>query len=217
MTTSSMQPEFKKTGPIVMVALDTEKFAPDVLRQAVFAARMWERSSIHIVHVIVPLASAPAISDAYGEELNESQLRDARDYTATLGALATDQFSGDVVVHLVRADPCDGILRAAERVEADLLVVGTHDYRGVKRFLLGSVASKIAERALCPVFVARPLRYPTSNAPTVEPVCHECAKTRAQSGDPTAWCERHRTKHPRGHLHYEYPQGFGAGSQILDV
>jgi len=217
MQTSPAQTDLTKNGPIVMVALDTEKFAPDILRQAVAAARMWDRCALHIVHVIVPIAMTAGISDEYAQEINENQLKDARDYTAKLGALATELHAGDVVVHLVRADPCDGILHATERVRADLLVVGTHDYHGVKRLLLGSVAARIAERALCPVFVARPLQYPMLRAPSIEAPCTDCAKARAESADPTAWCDRHRMKHPRAHLHYEYPQGFGAGSQLLNV
>lgn len=49
----------------------------------------------------------------------------------------------------------DGILKAAKEVSADLIVIGSHGRRGVKRLVLGSVAEDIVRRAPCPVLVVR--------------------------------------------------------------
>ncbi len=55
----------------------------------------------------------------------------------------------------VTDQPAAAILTAADEFEADLVVVGTHGESGVSRFLLGSVAEKVARRAPCDVLVAR--------------------------------------------------------------
>src|SRR5690606_14507803 len=47
------------------------------------------------------------------------------------------------------------ITEAAKALGADLIVVGTHGYTGLKRALLGSTAEKIVRHAPCPVLVAR--------------------------------------------------------------
>jgi nucleotide-binding universal stress UspA family protein len=47
------------------------------------------------------------------------------------------------------------ILDESERWGADLIVVGSHGYRGFKRFLLGSVAQAIASHAKCSVEIIR--------------------------------------------------------------
>ena len=47
----------------------------------------------------------------------------------------------------------DEIVRFAEDAGTGLIVVGTHGRRGVRRFLLGSVAEGVARRAHCPVLV----------------------------------------------------------------
>jgi universal stress protein A len=52
-------------------------------------------------------------------------------------------------------DARDAILRAAESVHADLIVIGTHGRRGLSRVLLGSVAEDILRRAPCPVLAVR--------------------------------------------------------------
>jgi nucleotide-binding universal stress UspA family protein len=43
----------------------------------------------------------------------------------------------------------------AKKVDADLIVIGTHGRRGFKRLLLGSVAEAVARVAPCPVLLVR--------------------------------------------------------------
>jgi nucleotide-binding universal stress UspA family protein len=45
------------------------------------------------------------------------------------------------------------LLRAACEFEADLIVMGTHGRRGVRRLVLGSVAEAVLREARCPVLV----------------------------------------------------------------
>jgi len=206
----------KDSTTIVMVAL-AEEGAPEVLERAALAARAWEQCELHIVHIVTPNIPPASASDELEAKMLEEQLKEGRRFLGGVGDLTIKLFPGDVVMHLVVAQPCEGILRAAQRVEADLLVVGTHDYRGVKRFFLGSVASDVVKQAQCPVLVARPHRYTSDAVPKIEPLCAACAKTRADTAGATLWCDRHLAKHPRARLHYEYPSGFGAGSQLLDV
>ena len=49
----------------------------------------------------------------------------------------------------------ESILDAAEEWGADLIVLGSHGYRGFKRFLLGSVALAVATYAKCSVEIVR--------------------------------------------------------------
>jgi nucleotide-binding universal stress UspA family protein len=51
--------------------------------------------------------------------------------------------------------PKDVIIEEAERWGADLIVVGSHGYRGPERALLGSVSQAVATQAKCSVEIAR--------------------------------------------------------------
>jgi len=51
--------------------------------------------------------------------------------------------------------PSDAICAAARKVDASLIVVGSHGRRGVERILLGSTAEKVVRHAPCSIFVAR--------------------------------------------------------------
>ena len=58
--------------------------------------------------------------------------------------------------------PKDAIVEEAERWGADLIVVGSHGYRGPERALLGSVSHAVATQAKCSVEIAR-RRYADSD------------------------------------------------------
>jgi nucleotide-binding universal stress UspA family protein len=49
----------------------------------------------------------------------------------------------------------ESILDAAKQWDADLIVLGSHGYRGFKRFLLGSVALAVTTYATCSVEIVR--------------------------------------------------------------
>jgi nucleotide-binding universal stress UspA family protein len=58
--------------------------------------------------------------------------------------------------HLVIfGDPYEAIARAAAKEAVDLVIMGTHGRRGVARFFLGSVASRVISTSPCPVLTVR--------------------------------------------------------------
>jgi nucleotide-binding universal stress UspA family protein len=60
----------------------------------------------------------------------------------------------DVQIHSEVGDPADVIVRVADQVDADLIVVGSKGMRG-KRRILGSVPNSVAHKAGCHVLVAK--------------------------------------------------------------
>ena len=60
-----------------------------------------------------------------------------------------------VTHRLEEGNPATEILRVADLIPADLIVMGTHGRRGLKRLLMGSVAEYVLERATCPVLTVK--------------------------------------------------------------
>jgi len=52
--------------------------------------------------------------------------------------------------------PVDGILRAADQSETDLIILGTHGYGTLGRALLGSVASGVLRTVPFPILLVQP-------------------------------------------------------------
>jgi nucleotide-binding universal stress UspA family protein len=51
--------------------------------------------------------------------------------------------------------PFDEIAKEAKAWEADLIVIATHGYTGLKHVLLGSTTERVVRHAPCPVLVVR--------------------------------------------------------------
>lgn len=56
---------------------------------------------------------------------------------------------------VIQGSPKSSILEEAEKFGADLIVVGSHGYGAVERFLLGSVSQAVALHAKCSVEIVR--------------------------------------------------------------
>jgi len=61
----------------------------------------------------------------------------------------------EVETHLVRDDPSEALISAAEQHGADLILVGNKGMTGARRFMLGSVPNDVAHHAPCSVLIAR--------------------------------------------------------------
>lgn len=177
-------------------------------RVAVVAARFAANitgGELHLVHVVgLPARSADTIA-AFAE--GRAQLEKT-------GALAGEVHKGRTTCHVTTGDPCHEILQLASRLDADLVIVGTHSRKGLNRLMLGSVAELVVRKASCPVLVVREKDH-TGLAPEIEPPCADCLETQRASKGEKIWCARHSRRHPTGHTHYEIPEPFALGSSII--
>jgi len=113
------------------------------------------KAEIHICHVI----PVPHVLDAlyeHGFEHPESvkHIKQRARKRVKEIVLAAD---ADVAshIHFREGDATEGVLEEVMRLKPDLIVMGTHGWRGVKRFFLGSVAEAVVRRAACPVVTLR--------------------------------------------------------------
>ncbi len=54
---------------------------------------------------------------------------------------------------LAEGHPAEEILKAAKRLRADLVVMGSRGLTGMEKILLGSVSAKVTRHAACSVLV----------------------------------------------------------------
>ena len=64
-----------------------------------------------------------------------------------------------ITTAIMNGSPKSVILEEAEKFEVDLIIVGSHGYGAVKRFLLGSVSQAVASHAKCSVEIVRVKNY----------------------------------------------------------
>lgn len=137
----------------LLVALELEDASHTVLAKAHALARAFE-AKLSVVHVLEAIAVQPMSTSAtldtallppvdLSEPMAEQARRRMAPWLAELG-IAADAF--EVVFDSVRA----GIVDHAERIGADLIVVGRHTHRGLSS-LFSHTEAGVQSRAKCDV------------------------------------------------------------------
>lgn len=58
-------------------------------------------------------------------------------------------------LHIADAQPAEGIIRAAEQIGADLIVMSSHGRRGLSKLILGSQAQEVLALSKVPVLICK--------------------------------------------------------------
>jgi nucleotide-binding universal stress UspA family protein len=139
----------------VMIGIDPSPLS-DVALEAAFAlAERVHAEQLHLVRILEPFPPGwPAAPFDYGGNgftmVWNAAVDAARQDMASLEIPPTRA----VVSRKVRVgSPARDLAREAIDAEADLLVVASHDRRGLKRAVMGSVAGALLRLARCPVLV----------------------------------------------------------------
>ena len=128
---------------------------------SMFMASKYE-ASLHIVFVVqnfedysgffVPQMHVPNLE----EELMTGAEERMDSFLEEMGK-ATSQFKVKEVTHKVlMGDVAEQIVDYATEIRADLIIMGTHGYKGLEKIMFGSVADKVVRSALCPVTTINP-------------------------------------------------------------
>jgi nucleotide-binding universal stress UspA family protein len=140
----------------ILCPIDFSEFSQHAVHHAIALAR-WYRSSLTVLHVVV----AQPTMDLPPMPLTEAERdRVTADVRSFVGA-TPPEFPVAFVV-LEASDVRGTILKQAQALKADLLVIGTHGRSGFERVLLGSVTEAVVRKAACPVMVV-PARVPDAD------------------------------------------------------
>ena len=143
----------------ILVAVDGSPASGKGLREAIRLARA-ERAQLFIVHVVdefQAFAAMDGLVGAPGADLL-SALRDGGKRVLTKAqALASRQGmkSKTILREMLSGPAAYPIVREARKLRADLIVLGTHGRRGVRRLVLGSDAEQVVRAASVPVLLVR--------------------------------------------------------------
>jgi nucleotide-binding universal stress UspA family protein len=127
----------------VLLATDGSETSIEAARAV--AARPWpDASEFRIISVEEPWAIA---SSRVKRKEPQEAISTAEEVLGSAGLKVTGE--------VLSGKPKEVILEQAQQWAADLIVVGSHGRRGLKRFLLGSVSEAVAMNAHCSVVVVR--------------------------------------------------------------
>ena len=108
-------------------------------------------ANVHVIHVMFPMdIVAPGV--VWGGIDDVDREKAVHDHAQQF--LNENNLTGLTMLTRV-GDPGTEIAEYTTSINADLIVIPSHGYHGIKRALLGSVAERVLRHAHCPVLVLR--------------------------------------------------------------
>lgn len=111
-------------------------------------------AELHVMAVL-PGLNMPLVAAYFPDDAVEKALRGLKKDVQQLVQQVLPEHSARCHVHIGEGSPAREIIRMAEKLQADLIVMPSHNYSRVENILIGSVTSKVVERAHCSVMVLR--------------------------------------------------------------
>jgi nucleotide-binding universal stress UspA family protein len=141
----------------ILLAVDESTFSEAALR-AVLAQARPQDTEVRVLHVVelpshlmgLEIVEYDAEFEAVWKAVREQAKALVEKTTGKLRALGYS-----VTPALEEGDPTSKIIDVAKAWNADLIVLGSHGRKGLKRFLMGSVAESVARHADCSVELVR--------------------------------------------------------------
>ena len=138
----------------ILIATDGSQYSDKALEVAIGLAKAFN-SRLYIIHVVeedkVAMAAStmPIMVNVIEDmvKIGNEILNKAKTKASEAGVNAE--------VILARGNAADKILENADKLNVDLIVVGSRGLRGLARFLLGSVSEKVVRHSNKPVLVVK--------------------------------------------------------------
>ena len=139
----------------ILVPIDGSEPSHNGLRHAINIARETQ-ATLHLVHVIdsFPLMFELSSQGSF-ESMNQSLRHWAEGMLETGRRQAAEQgVKAEVILReLTSGRVADVIIDVAREASCDLIVLGTHGRRGIRRMMLGSDAEAVARTSTVPVLL----------------------------------------------------------------
>ncbi|HOV68084.1 MAG TPA: universal stress protein, partial [Methanoregulaceae archaeon] len=138
----------------ILAAVDGTDLAEEVLETAIAISKRFD-SEVHVVHAIHDGVFSSLLKSEDEDEgtvmgpygpVEEMDDDDAESIARRMHEHAEMHGTG-ITMHLPEGSPGEEIVRLAEEVSADLIVLGSHEKSLVRRLLVGSVSGYVIENS----------------------------------------------------------------------
>jgi nucleotide-binding universal stress UspA family protein len=142
----------------ILVPVDGSSTSKAGLREAISLAKA-QGATLQLVHVADQhyLAMMGLDSAAGMSALMETTRSSGKDILRNAQAMARKAGveAATVLLETMTGPAADPIVKQAKKWRADLIVIGTHGRRGVRKLLMGSDAEQVVRNASVPVMLVR--------------------------------------------------------------
>ncbi len=90
------------------------------------------------------------------EELMTGAEERMEQFIEEMSGVASEFGLKNITHKVLMGDVAEQIVDYATEIQADMIIMGTHGYKGLEKIMFGSVAGKVVRSALCPVTTINP-------------------------------------------------------------
>lgn len=152
----------------ILTPIDFSENVGKIVKSAAYVAGTF-KAELHLVFVaqtfedysgfFVPPINLPNLE----EELFASAQQQMETYVEENRAMFAEAGVQHVSGKVLSGDIAEEILTYAAKKKVQLIIMGTHGYKGLERIMFGSVADKVVKTACCPVMTINPYREECEN------------------------------------------------------
>ena len=140
----------------ILDPIDFSEHSTNILQTAcLFAEKL--SAALTIIYVLEDLSSLYRFSIPHisFDQLEDEMLQSA---DTKMENFLTENMNPAIVYKskIISGPVAEEIISAAATEQADMIIMGTHGYKGMEKMLMGSVAAKVVRAARCPVLTLRP-------------------------------------------------------------
>jgi nucleotide-binding universal stress UspA family protein len=138
----------------LLVPVDFSPHSSEALQLAIELAETF-RAKIHLLHAYELSVNQLRLYGVVFPEPSYEKVRDAAVLRLEEELRKVKEAGLEGEVQVIQSSPAEAIAEAARELPADLIVMGTRGYTGLKHVLLGSVAERTVRIAPCPVITLK--------------------------------------------------------------
>lgn len=174
--------------PHVVTAIDLDDTARIALDTALRLAG--PNGRITVLHIVASAAHVRKDARSASEAMFNAEPRVRAIVDRVLSRIPNGR-RRRIDIEIGAGNTADQIVDLAIDVEADMIVVGTHDRHGLERIAFGSTAAEVMRRAPCTVVVAREPHYEQLTKPAhVQPPLQPGQHPRVRNAGPIGFREQ---------------------------
>lgn len=145
----------------VITPIDFSENAPLIAESAAYVAGKFQ-ASLSLLFVVqdfadysgffVPQMNAPDLAQELFTSAEERMDKFCQDNEESFKALGITALNAKVLM----GDVAEQIINYAINEQGNLIVMGTHGYKGLEKIMFGSIADKVVKAAPCPIMTVNP-------------------------------------------------------------
>ncbi|HBT96901.1 MAG TPA: universal stress protein [Desulfobulbaceae bacterium] len=145
----------------VVVPIDFSENSQLIAESAAYIAGKFG-AVLHLIFVVhnfedysgffMPQMSMPKLE----HDLMEGAEQKMADFAEQIKPHCQEYGVNSVLWRVVNGDIGEGVINFANEIGCDMIIMGTHGYKGMEKIVFGSIADKVVRSAACPVLTINP-------------------------------------------------------------